>query len=66
MASHYCNNNSNYAKHGTDWECTCKEGKEQSPINLPPTTKGVDNKIKHLFLYKFVDYIMTEDYGPGI
>jgi carbonic anhydrase len=65
MPSKYCNSNWSYAKHGADWECTCKEGKEQSPIDLPPPKKAVENEIKPLFEYEFIDSVMTEDYGPG-
>jgi carbonic anhydrase len=30
-----CNERWNYKNKGQDWECQCKEGKKQSPINLP-------------------------------
>lgn len=32
--SSICNDNFDYNKRGLDWECTCSEGKEQSPIDI--------------------------------
>jgi Eukaryotic-type carbonic anhydrase len=29
-----CNKNFDYARKGADWECQCKEGREQSPIDI--------------------------------
>lgn len=48
-----CNEKWNYDNHGTDWECECSEGKEQSPIDLPGATKGkaAISKVKPLFYY---------------
>jgi carbonic anhydrase len=34
-SSPVCNHNFNFLKRGSDWECICKEGKEQSPISIP-------------------------------
>jgi len=34
-SSPVCNHNFNFLKRGADWECICKEGKEQSPISIP-------------------------------
>lgn len=34
-ATRECNNNWNYNESGEDWECTCKNGQNQSPINIP-------------------------------
>lgn len=33
-ASRVCNDKFNYKLKGSDWECNCSEGKEQSPINI--------------------------------
>jgi len=65
LPSKHCNSNWDYGKRGSDWECQCKEGKEQSPIDLPPPDKAIDTDVKPLFTYDFVDTVMTEDYGPG-
>jgi carbonic anhydrase len=40
-----CNQNWTYKSFGIDWECTCSEGKEQSPIDLPPYLKAIDSPI---------------------
>lgn len=37
--SPHCNQDFTYAKSGSDWECQCKEGREQSPIDI--VTKNV-------------------------
>lgn len=44
-----CNAGWNYDKKGEDWECLCKEGKEQSPIDLPPKDKAIQAPHKPLF-----------------
>jgi carbonic anhydrase len=46
-----CNENWNYNKKGEDWECLCKEGKHQSPIDLPPVIKTTASSAKPLFRY---------------
>jgi carbonic anhydrase len=63
--SKYCNTNWDYNKHGQDWECLCKEGKEQSPIDLPSPAKAVEVDIKPIFEYDFVDATMTENYAAA-
>ena len=37
--SPHCNEIWNYANKGADWQCICKEGTKQSPINLPIVEK---------------------------
>lgn len=44
-----CNAGWNYANKGKDWECLCKEGHEQSPIDLPPPSKAIASPAKPLF-----------------
>lgn len=44
-----CNAGWDYANKGKDWECLCKEGKEQSPIDLPPASKAIQSPAKPLF-----------------
>jgi carbonic anhydrase len=51
LPSRHCNENWDYKVHGGDWECDCSEGKEQSPIDLPPTEKAILSPIKPLFQY---------------
>lgn len=46
-----CNENWNYQKHGDDWECDCAEGKEQSPINLPPKEQAIDSSSRPNFKF---------------
>ena len=35
IPSPYCNERWNYQSHGSNWECKCSEGQNQSPIDLP-------------------------------
>jgi carbonic anhydrase len=35
MPSPWCNEDWNYASLGTNWECRCHDGENQSPIDLP-------------------------------
>ena len=51
LPSRHCNELWNYKVHGQDWECDCSEGKEQSPIDLPPIDKAILSPIKPLFQY---------------
>ena len=55
LASKECNENWNYALKGIDWNCLCAEGKQQSPINLPPPEKSIDSKVKPLFQYEEIN-----------
>jgi carbonic anhydrase len=36
--SPHCNQDFTYSKSGSDWECQCKEGREQSPIDIVTKT----------------------------
>jgi len=54
-ASPQCNQGWDYAKKGTDWNCMCEEGKEQSPINLPPKDKCITSPIKPIFKFNIVE-----------
>ena len=36
LPSPNCNENWNYMHHGNNWDCICKEGLKQSPIDLNP------------------------------
>jgi carbonic anhydrase len=48
-----CNDGWNYEKKGIDWECLCKEGKEQSPIDLPVSDSAIQSPAKPLFDYEY-------------
>jgi carbonic anhydrase len=59
-----CNDKWNYANHGNDWECICKEGLEQSPIDLPHPIKAIDSSVTPFFKYdtvKFNDHVASLD-----
>ena len=54
LPSKTCNEEWNYLNKGGDWECACSEGREQSPIDLPPKDKSIHSPIKPLFQYEEV------------
>jgi carbonic anhydrase len=56
----YCNTNWDYQQKGDDWECMCKTGLEQSPIDLPSTEQAVSSQSKPIFDYKKVGPNHTE------
>lgn len=67
LPSKFCNANWDYSKNGDNWECECKTGKEQSPINLPTTIDSVDSAFKPNFEYLIVDkQIIIDDSQIGI
>jgi carbonic anhydrase len=49
-----CNEHWDYSKHGDNWECQCKEGKQQSPIDLPKAEDAKSSSVKPLFLFEEV------------
>merc|ERR1711957_785010 len=49
--SKHCNEQWNYQKMAEDWDCDCKEGHEQSPIDLPKVADAIDSTIKPLMEY---------------
>ena len=51
MAAEKCNENWNYLKNGADWQCKCREGDNQSPIDLPPVSKAISTPASPLFEY---------------
>lgn len=53
-SSQLCNENWNYEKNGNDWNCKCKEGIEQSPIDLPTQVSAIDSPIKPIFNYSIL------------
>jgi carbonic anhydrase len=57
-----CNENWDWARNGDDWECDCKEGKEQSPIDLPLTDNARPSPVKPIFQY---DEILAKATRPN-
>lgn len=64
--SRMCNEKWDYSNKGRDWECVCGEGKQQSPINLPPTDKAILSAIKPIFEYEEFDPISKADFKDGL
>lgn len=56
-----CNENWDYSEHGRNWECTCSEGHEQSPIDLPNIIEAIESPLKPLFSYKEVSKLADDD-----
>lgn len=54
LPSKTCNHNWNYNSHGDDWECKCQEGKEQSPIDIPDSSRTILSPITPIFQFEFV------------
>jgi carbonic anhydrase len=57
LPSHKCNDKWNYESKGGDWECGCKEGKEQSPIDLPNFSAAIPSPVAPLFDYQRVSAV---------
>ena len=55
VASKNCNEKWDYQNKGSDWECTCKEGISQSPINLPVKQAATPTTLAPMFNYERVD-----------
>lgn len=54
-ASKNCNEGWNYMNKGNDWECTCKEGITQSPIDLPEKAQAAPTNLSPMFNYERVN-----------
>lgn len=61
-----CNDQWDYSRGGSDWECTCKEGKEQSPIDLPKKEDAIGSPAKPLFQYDEVPKTRTVTTSEGL
>eukprot|EP00340_Litonotus_pictus_P004308 CAMPEP_0170517174 /NCGR_PEP_ID=MMETSP0209-20121228/3232_1 /TAXON_ID=665100 ORGANISM="Litonotus pictus, Strain P1" /NCGR_SAMPLE_ID=MMETSP0209 /ASSEMBLY_ACC=CAM_ASM_000301 /LENGTH=572 /DNA_ID=CAMNT_0010802341 /DNA_START=176 /DNA_END=1894 /DNA_ORIENTATION=- len=57
LASPTCNEGWDYSQAGDDWVCDCKEGVEQSPIDLPKIQDAIESPVKPIFTYKDVEAI---------
>lgn len=52
IPSRTCNEHFNYKQNGRDWECLCKEGLSQSPIDLPKVAHSVSSPVTPIFLFE--------------
>jgi carbonic anhydrase len=66
MATKACNEKWDYLNKGGDWECTCKEGKEQSPIDLPPKDTAIQSPLKPMFQYEIIGVNATDSTLDGL
>ena len=64
--SKMCNEKWDYANKGREWECQCRDGNEQSPINLPLHQKAISSSIKPIFEYEQFDPISTSNFKDGL
>lgn len=55
LPSKICNDNWNYENHGDDWECQCKDGMMQSPIDLPDPKEAILSPVTPLFQFDEVN-----------
>jgi carbonic anhydrase len=65
LPSKSCNEGWDYSNKGGDWNCECKEGNEQSPINLPPMDKAIISPIKPIFTFNEVKAKTKERTSSG-
>jgi carbonic anhydrase len=66
MASKACNEKWDYLNKGGDWECTCKEGLEQSPIDLPIKDEAIQSPLKPMFQYELISAQAKDSTLDGI
>jgi carbonic anhydrase len=55
IPSKECNEGWTYGKHGCDWNCTCEEGSEQSPIDLPKPKDAIPSPQAPIFNYQIAE-----------
>jgi len=65
LPSKKCNEGWGYESKGDNWECECKDGREQSPINLPPKQHAIVSPIKPLFKFQEVQPKIEETTADG-
>jgi carbonic anhydrase len=65
LASRVCNDGWDYLKKGSDWECDCADGLEQSPISLPPKDKAILSPIKPIFRFQELKVAREETTDDG-
>jgi len=62
LAAPSCNEDWDYLKNGADWECKCKEGDNQSPVDLPPVRMAISTPASPIFEYVEVPNEAEDDY----
>lgn len=65
MPSRYANEQWDYKSRGSDWEGICKEGLEQSPIDLPNDVQAISSAVRPLFQYENINNISLENNKEG-
>lgn len=65
-ASKNCNEGWNYMNKGSDWECTCKDGIMQSPIDLPTKPLASPTTLMPMFTYERVSVNAEESTIDGL
>jgi len=63
--SRRCNNKWNYSHRGADWECICKDGLRQSPIDLPLKESAELTSVHHMFQYDHIESTINFDIVGG-
>lgn len=66
MASKTCNEKWGYENKGAEWECTCKEGKEQSPVDLPSKEDAILSPLKPMLQYDIISSTATDSTLDGL
>ena len=66
IPSRTCNENWNYQNKGDDWECSCKDGLFQSPIDLPKETDAILSPVAPLFKFEEVNAKSTQNTLDGL
>ncbi len=54
LPSKQCNEGWTYLNNGKDWSCSCSEGLDQSPIDLPDPRNAISSPVMPLFKYEEV------------
>lgn len=66
IPSRTCNEDWNYENKGEDWECLCKDGLLQSPIDLPKENEAILSPVAPLFKFDVVDAKSTQSTEDGL
>lgn len=66
IPSKTCNEDWNYENKGEDWECLCKDGSIQSPIDLPKESEAILSPVAPLFKFDEVNAKSTETTVDGL
>jgi carbonic anhydrase len=66
IPSKQCNEKWDHKNNGNDWECTCKDGRTQSPIDLPTKDDAVLSGSKPIFQYDYISAKAEESTIDGL